>query len=128
MKNHIQTVAILHIGMGVLGLVAALAIFLFVGLAGGIVATQGEHGVAGVLGLVAIVLGGFFAVLALPGIIGGWALMTGRPWGRIVVLIIAVPHLFHIPLGTALGVYTFWALLYDPERPALPASPIHPSA
>ncbi|HEV7403408.1 MAG TPA: hypothetical protein VGO11_10790 [Chthoniobacteraceae bacterium] len=120
--------AILHLAAGIVGLLAAIAIFVFVGLAGGIVAYQGEHGVAGIIGLVAVVLGGFLAVLALPSLLGGWALMTGRPWGRIVVLILAALHIAHFPFGTALGVYTFWALLYEPPPPALPASTIQPGA
>lgn len=127
MKNHIQIVAILHIAMGILGLVAALAILLFVGLAGGIVASQGEHGAAGIIALVAIVLGGFLSVLALPSVLGGWALMTGRPWGRLVVLILAALHIANVPFGTALGIYTFWALMYEPQHPsALSGSTVQP--
>ncbi len=127
MKNHIQIVSILHIAMGILGLVVALAIFLFGGLAGGIVASQGEHGAAGIVALVATVVGVFFAVLALPSVIGGWALMTGRPWGRIVVLILGALHIANVPFGTALGIYTFWALMYEPQHPpALTGSTVQP--
>jgi hypothetical protein len=128
MKNHIQIVSILHIAMGIISLFGAIAIFLFLALAGGIVASQGEHGAAGILGLIAVVAGGFLAVLALPSILGGWALMTGRPWGRIVVLIVGALHIMNVPLGTALGVYTFWALVYEPQPPALGASGIQPGA
>ena len=82
MKNHTQIVAALHIAMGVLSLLGAVAVFAVLGMAGGIVASQGKHEAGGIIGVVAVVLGGFLAVLALPGIIGGWALFAGRSWGR----------------------------------------------
>src|SRR5260370_36154529 len=118
MKTHIRVVAVRHIAFGALSLLAAIAVFSFLGLAGGIVISQGEHGAGGILGIVAVVVGGFLAVLALPGIIGGWALYAGHSWGRPVVLVLAVLHLLNVPLGTALGIYTFWALLYQPQSEA----------
>jgi hypothetical protein len=58
---------------------------------------------------------GLLAVLSLPGIIGGWALVTGRAWGRILLLVLGVLDLFCIPFGTLLGIYTLWALLSDSQ-------------
>jgi hypothetical protein len=132
MKNHIQIVSILHIAMGALSLLVAIGIFLFAGLAGGIVAAQaqeGAHAAGGIIGLVGFVVAGFLAVLSLPSIIGGWALMTGRSWGRIVVLVVAALHIMNVPLGTALGIYTFWALMYEPQQPpAISGSTMQPGA
>lgn len=128
MKNHIQIVSILHIAMGIVSLLGALAIFLFIGVIGGIFAAQGEAAIGGILGVIAVIAGGFFAVIALPGIIGGWALMTGRPWGRIVTLIVAALHVMNVPFGTALCLYTFWALMYEPQTPALGNSTVQPGA
>ena len=124
MKTHIQIVAVLHIALGALSLLGAIAVFASLGLAGGIVISQGEHEAAGILGIIAIVIGGFLAVLALPGIIGGWALYAGRSWGRPVVLVLGILHLLNFPLGTALGVYTIWALLYESQAQAsTPSTP-----
>ena len=117
MKPHVQIVAALHIALGVLSLLGAIILFLVFGLAGGIVISQGERGAAGILGIVAVALIGLLVVLALPGIIGGWALYTGRSWGRPVVLVLGILDLLNIPFGTALGVYTLWALLHDPQPP-----------
>ncbi len=114
MKIHVQIVAALHIAMGALALLGAIAVFAFLGMAGGIVISQSEREAAGILGIVAVALGGFLAVLALPGIIGGWALLAGRAWGRPFVLVLGALHLLNLPFGTALGIYTFWALLHDP--------------
>ncbi len=120
MKTHVQLVGILHIAMGVLALLGAAAVLVFVGMAGGIVASQGDHRSAGIIGIIAVALVAFLTLLALPGIIGGWALLQGRTWGRPVVLVLGALHLLHPPFGTALGIYTFWALLNKP----LPESPI----
>ena len=43
---HVKVIAVLHILGGVLGLIAAIIIFAAVGVAGGIVIWQGEHGAA----------------------------------------------------------------------------------
>lgn len=48
------------------------------------------------------------AVLAF---VAAWGLLERQSWGRIVAIIAAVFSLWHIPLGTALGVYTLWVLL-----------------
>lgn len=121
MKTHLQIVAALHIAFGVLSLIFALVVFASLGVAGGIALTQGEEEAGGILGIIALVLGSFLVLLALPGIIGGWALYTERRWARPVMLVLAILQLANIPFGTALGIYTLWALLSDPQ-PQLPAS------
>ena len=116
MKTHIQVVALLHIALGALSVIGAIVLFACLGLAGTIVLTQGEPGAAGILGLVAIIACGLLVLLGLPGIIGGWALLTERRWGRPLVIVLGVLSLFNIPIGTAVGIYTLWALLSDTEE------------
>lgn len=41
----------------------------------------------------------------------GVGLLLRSPWARIAALIAAALNLLNLPLGTALGVYTLWALL-----------------
>jgi hypothetical protein len=65
---------------------------------------------------IGMVIATFFFALGLPAIIGGWGLLHYRPWSRILMIVISVFHLFHIPLGTALGVYGLWVLLNDDSR------------
>jgi hypothetical protein len=45
------------------------------------------------------------------GFIAGWGLMKHDSWARVLALVLAFIALFHIPFGTALGVYTLWVLL-----------------
>jgi len=122
MKNHIQIVAALHIALGTLSLLAAIAVFASLVLAGGIVISQGEYEAASIIGIVAVFLGTFLALLGLPGIIGGLALFAGWSWARPLVLVLGVLQLVNVPFGTALGVYTLWALLRDPQKPLLNAA------
>jgi hypothetical protein len=46
----------------------------------------------------------------------GRALVRRAPAGRRAALFVAVPNLVVIPFGTALAIYTFWALLNDEAR------------
>jgi len=57
----------------------------------------------------------FIAILimlkAAAGFFAGWGLLQREPWARLLTLVLAFLALFHIPLGTALGIYTLWVLL-----------------
>jgi hypothetical protein len=38
------------------------------------------------------------------------ALLTRQPWARVLAIVFSIFALIHLPLGTALGVYTLWVL------------------
>jgi len=40
----------------------------------------------------------------------GYSLMTRRPWGRTLAIVVAAISLIKLPVGTALGIYTLWVL------------------
>jgi hypothetical protein len=118
MASHIRIIGILHIVMGGLGLLAALAFLLiFGGIAGIVGANANSHDdltalpiLGGIGGLVFIVI----AVLSLPSIICGIGLMQFKPWARIFGIVLSALHLMNVPFGTALGAYGLYALL-SPE-------------
>ncbi len=119
MKQHVTFVGALHLGLGVLNVVAAAIVAAVLIGSGWLVAvTEGEGAPLGILSAVALGVGGLLLVLALPGIVGGWGLLKFKPWARYLVLVLAALNLFNIPLGTAAGIYTFWALL-QPETEQL---------
>jgi len=122
LNTHVKVVAVLHILSGVLGLISVVVIFALFGVAGGIVISQGEPGAATVIGMVALLIGGFLAVLALPEIIGGWGLLAQKEWARVLVIVLGVLHVVNFPFGTALGVYTLWALLSKEQHLLGPAA------
>jgi hypothetical protein len=61
----------------------------------------------------------FAAALLLFGLGNAWsgaALRRHQPTGRVAALGLAVPNLFVLPFGTALGIYAMWVLLHDETR------------
>ncbi len=66
---------------------------------------------------------GYLLIKAIVGIIAGFGLLQHAEWGRILAIILAFLDILHVPLGTALGIYTIWALLAkgaDEEYRSLP--------
>jgi len=110
MKKHIELLGILHIVYNLLGILIGIGFLVFLPSIGLI---SGDHIALGVLTLVGSILGGFFLVFSIPGIIAGIGLIKIRPWARILAIIMACIDAFNIPIGTALTVYTFWVLIND---------------
>lgn len=117
MKKHIELLGILHIVFHSLGLIIAIVVLLLMG--GGLILSCERTFVRGfdtvitiyrflATGILSMIL--FFSVA---GIIGGIGLLKMRPWGRILALIVGFVLLIRIPFGTALGIYTIWALMND---------------
>lgn len=48
---------------------------------------------------------------AIAGIIAAWGLFQRLRWARTLALLVAFLSLIEFPFGTALGIYTLWALL-----------------
>lgn len=70
-------------------------------------------------GVTAGVFAIFAAALLVAGALNAWAgaaLRRQAPVGRTAVLWLAVPNLFVLPFGTALGIYAFWVLLHNENR------------
>lgn len=111
MEKHINVVAALQIGFSILGIFIGGVIFAVLYLVRDI---SGDHDAEFILALIANILMIFLAIISLPGIIAGIGLFRRKEWARILTLIISVLDLFNFPLGTAVGVYSIWALV-QPE-------------
>lgn len=57
------------------------------------------------------ILAGYMLIKAIAGFMAGWGLLQKEPWARTLTLVMGFLELLHVPLGTALGVYTLWVLL-----------------
>lgn len=124
MREHVKILGILNIVLGCFGALAGIVVLLIFGGLAGIVGASGISAgdydntavAVPVLTAIGVIVAIFLLVLALPTIIGGWGLLNFRPWARILVIILSVFHLFHIPIGTAIGLYGLWVLLHDETR------------
>lgn len=111
MEKHINVVASLHIGLSILTVILGVVLYIVLFFVGDI---ADDEEAQFVLGIVANVLIIFFILLCIPGIIAGIGLFKRKEWARILTMIISVLDLFNFPLGTAVGVYSIWALV-QPE-------------
>jgi hypothetical protein len=89
-----------------------IGLFVFV-LLTSIGAVSGDAQAVAVLGIVGTFVAGLLTVLALPGMLAGWGLLNRKEWARIIALVVAFLGLANVPVGTAIGIYTFWVLLQE---------------
>jgi hypothetical protein len=111
MEKHINIIAWLHIGLSIFGILAGIFVFVVLHFVGDLANDQDAKFI---LSIIARGVAGFIILLSIPGIIAGIGLLKRKEWARILALIISVISLLNFPLGTAVGVYTIWALV-QPE-------------
>lgn len=116
MRVHLDVLGWLHVLAGWLGLLTGVALLM---LAAGTAALSAPPIVDAWSNPVVwlLLLGGIF--LGIVGVVmtlTGRALVARRPAARPAALLLALVNLCALPFGTALGVYTFWALLNDDAR------------
>jgi hypothetical protein len=116
MISHLRLLWVLQVVWGGLGiLLGASTIVLALGAAA-IGWTGGDSLAAGITAAVFGICG---VVLLAAGAANGWAgtaIRQRRPSGRMAALALAVPNIFILPFGTALGIYAFWVLLHAEAR------------
>ena len=115
MRSHITAVAWIHLILGGLQLVGALAALLVLfgaGLIGGAAAASTGDAEAilgmGLVGTCLVGIGVAVTLASLPGALAGWGLLSGKKWAPILAVIVSLFYLPNFPFGTALAVYTFW--------------------
>lgn len=115
MQQHVKILAILHIVLGSLGVLAALIALLFFGGLASFLSMSGQsqdNFVGGtVLGLIGVVVTVVVLVISLPGLIAGIGLLNFQPWARILTIVLSALELPAFPIHTALGIYGLWVLL-----------------
>ncbi|HML16241.1 MAG TPA: hypothetical protein VK419_04415 [Bryobacteraceae bacterium] len=115
MQQHVKILAVLHIVLGSLGVLAALVVMAIFGGLAGIVHfadnTQDSMVGSAVLGIIGVVATVVVLVISLPGLIAGIGLLNFQPWARILTIIISAIELPGFPIHTALGIYGLWVLL-----------------
>jgi hypothetical protein len=129
-QEHVRLLGILWIAYSVLHILGAM----FVLLVGRAVVSSAFHipnappelpGILQMLRPIIAFIGWILVAKAAAGLIAGWGLLQREPWARILALVVGFIALLHVPLGTALGIYTLWVLLpaqSDNEYKALAAA------
>jgi hypothetical protein len=117
MSSHVKLLGLLQLAWGAMALLLGISLLLLaIGAAAIARTTEGDPLTAG---FTAILFTVFATALALAGWANAWvgrAVGQHRSPGRIGALLLAVPNLFVLPFGTALGIYTFWVLLHNDAR------------
>ena len=117
MTAHVKLLGILQIVWGAIGLVLGLStLILAIGAVAVGMTSAGSEIPAGVT---AVAFGVFAAALLAAGAGNAWAgsaIHRRYAPGRLAALGLAVPNLFVLPFGTALGIYALWVLLHDESR------------
>jgi p-aminobenzoyl-glutamate transporter AbgT len=108
MKEHVTVVAALRITMSVLVLFAAAVVFVSV-VGGGLL--SGDREAIRITSIVGVVVAGFLALFAVPGIVAGVGLLRRQHWARILTLVLSIFDLLLFPIGTLIAVYSIWVLV-----------------
>ena len=90
-------------------LFGGMAFMFFAGL--GFIANDPEAGP--ILALITSIIGGLLLLFALPLLIAGSGLLNRKNWARYLAVIVGIFGLANFPVGTAVGIYTFWVLFDD---------------
>ena len=113
MEKHIRILGVIYIAFGALGILAAL--LLFIGFTGKGLASENKE-ILLISASAATAVSILLIVISVLAIIGGEGLLRRRSWARLLVIILGCLYLLSFPLGTAIGIYTLWALTKHDSR------------
>src|SRR5438046_2653466 len=105
-EEHNKTLATLHFVYGAMHALTLIGLLLLVIVVE--VATPAGDAILGswiIVGVVAFVVL-LFAVGLMP-LMVGYGLMKRKPWAKPSALVLAIISLINVPIGTALGIYSF---------------------
>lgn len=123
MEKHIKLVAVLNIVYRCTIIIGSIVLFVLAGMFGHLVEFLERRGelnpdeipreLLDLIPILLVVIGVIIALVSIVTIIGAIGVMKRQEWGRITLIVISFFNLLHVPLGTALGVYTLWVLFND---------------
>ena len=126
MDQHIKLLSVLFIILGILGLLAAIIVFVVGAGAAATIASQGagdQDAAAGMLatGGCMTAVAALVGILSIPSLLAGWGLMKRKSWARVLTIIVSILSLPSFPLGTAIGVYGLWVMFNEETKRLLVA-------
>ena len=118
MNAHVKLLGILQMVWGAIGLLLGVSTLMLAVGAVAVGMTSGGREIPA--GVTAVAFGREAATALLAAGAGnawaGSAIRRREAPGRLAALGLAVPNLFVLPFGTALGIYALWVLLHDEAR------------
>ncbi|MBI3683093.1 MAG: hypothetical protein HY235_22195 [Acidobacteria bacterium] len=125
MERHLKWVGIANIALGMLGVLASVAALVLFGGPGGILLINARVGGSATTpeGFVTACVIVYLLLMAGPLIAVGIGLMRFQEWARNLGMILSVFALIHIPIGTMVGIYSFWVLTSYEVEPLFQAPP-----
>lgn len=108
LKTHLTIVGWLNIGGGLLLILIGAFIFM---LSAVVAVASGDAEAMPILAFIGTAICGFMFFMAIPSMLAGFGLLRRKNWARVLALIIAALNLLNIPIGTIIGIYSFWVLL-----------------
>ena len=124
---HVRIAAILHIVMAGIALPVLLVIGAIVAAIGTFGMSMGiERELAAWIGGVGVLVIALLASIVIAEIVGAVLLLRGSELGRAMTIVFSALHLINIPIGTAIGAYSLWALLREVPPPQPASAPARP--
>lgn len=109
---HRFIIAAANIFCGMMPMIAIPFVLLPMGIPAFVIPYDVEGAYVGALVplLIGVAVGAFLFLLGLPSLVAGWGLLKNRQWGPAAAMVAAFVNIINIPFGTALSIYTFWAM------------------
>jgi hypothetical protein len=120
MEKHMRILGNIYLALGAIGILAALLLFIVV-VSGGLL--SGDREAIVITTTTGTVVAVFLLLISIPGLVGGIGLLKRRWWARPLLIVIGALNLLSFPFGTAVGIYTLWALLKPETRELLTPNP-----
>ena len=108
LQRNLQLLGIFWIAYSAITLLGGVVVVI---IANALFGPAGHTGAPAFLQPLLTSVGVFLIAKAALGIAAGWGLLQREHWARILTIILGFLALIHVPLGTALGIYTLWVLL-----------------
>jgi hypothetical protein len=118
-EEHNKMLGIMHLaygGMHLVSLVMMVFVFLIIGVTLPFSSSGSDPSPLAFFGILGIVIGAISLIMTIPPLVAGYGFLKRKQWSKVAGAISAVLALINIPMGTALGVYTFWFLFGEKGR------------
>jgi hypothetical protein len=112
-QRNLQVLSILWLVCGSLEILAGVVLSVVANVLFGVAIHMngGAGAAAPFVHTILTIVGTAVGIKGILSLFAGWGLLQRETWARPLTIVMAFLGIFHVPLGTALGIYTIWVLL-----------------